>query len=107
MAIGRDVLLKIDVQGAATVRSKVPNAVFIFLMPGSMDEQIERLTHRQTETEEEQARRLAEAQKEVAQRELFEYVIVNRHGQVEEAVTCLHAIMQAEHCRTHPRIIHI
>ena len=100
-------LLKIDVQGAATVRSKVPEAIFIFLMPGSMEEQVERLTNRQTETEEERVRRLGEAQKELAQRELFEYVIVNRHGQVEEAVTYLHAIMQAEHCRTHPRTIHI
>ncbi len=107
IAIGRDVLLKIDVQGAATVRKRVPNAVFIFLMPGSTEEQIERLTNRQTETEEERVRRLAEAQKELAQRELFEYVIVNRHGQVEEAATCLHAIMQAEHCRTHSRVINI
>lgn len=107
IAIGRDVLLKIDVQGAATVRDKVPEAIFIFLMPGSTEEQIERLTNRQTETQQEQERRLAEAQKELAQRERFEYVIVNRHGQVEEAVTCLHAIMQAEHCRTHPRNINI
>ncbi len=107
LRIGRDVLLKIDVQGAATVRSKVSEAIFIFLMPASIQEQIERLTNRQTETEEEQARRLAEAKKELAQREQFEYVIVNRQGRIEEAVTHLHAIMQAEHCRTHPRYMKI
>src|SRR5437879_10814134 len=50
---GRDVLLKIDVQGAATVRSKVPQAIFIFLVPGSLDELAERLTQRDTETQEE------------------------------------------------------
>jgi len=107
LRIGRDVLLKIDVQGAATVRSKVTGAIFIFLMPGSMEEQVERLTNRQTETEEEQARRLAEANAELAQREQFEYCIVNRQGQIEEAVTYLHAIMQAEHCRTQSRNLNI
>ena len=105
LRIGRDVLLKIDVQGAATVRSKVEGAIFIFLMPGSMEEQVERLTNRQTETVKERARRLAEARAEVAQREQFEYCIINRQGQLEEAVTQLHAIMQAEHCRTKPRTL--
>ncbi|GAC1405520.1 MAG: guanylate kinase [Ktedonobacteraceae bacterium] len=103
LRMGHDVLLKIDVQGAATVRRKVAEAIFIFLMPGSTQEQVERLTSRQTETEEEQARRLAAARAELAQSEQFEYVIVNRQGQLEEAVTHLHAIMLAEHCRTKPR----
>lgn len=107
LRIGRDVLLKIDVQGAATVRSKVTGAIFIFLMPGSVEEQVERLTSRQTETAEEQARRLAEAQAELAQREQFEYCIVNRQGRIEEAVTHLHAIMLAEHCRTKPRHLNV
>ncbi len=107
LRIGRDVLLKIDVKGAATVRSKVEGAIFIFLMPGSAEEQVERLTHRQTETAEEQARRLAEARTEVAQIEQFEYCIVNRQGQVDAAVEQLHAIMQAEHCRTQPRQLRI
>ena len=107
LRIGRDVLLKIDVQGAATVRKNVAEAIFIFLMPGSAEEQVERLTNRQTETEEEQARRLAAARTELAQREEFEYCIVNRQGQIEEAVTYLHAIMLAEHCRTKPRYLNV
>ena len=107
LRVGRDVLLKIDVQGAATVRRKVADAIFIFLMPGSAEEQVERLTNRQTETEEEQVRRLAEARTELAQREEFEYCIVNRQGQIEEAVTHLHAIMLAEHCRTKPRYLNV
>src|SRR6266567_3758966 len=56
---GRDVLLKIDVQGAATVRRKVPQAIFIFLVPGSVEELAERLTTRQTETSVERQHRLA------------------------------------------------
>ncbi len=104
---GRDVLLKIDVQGAATVRKKVSGAIYIFLVPGSVEELVERLTNRQTETREERQRRLADAEHELAQREHYEYVVENRQGRLKEAVANLKAIMQAEHCRTHPRHVHM
>jgi guanylate kinase len=104
---GRDVLLKIDVQGAATVRKKLPGAIFIFLVPGSVEELVERLTNRQTETADERARRLADAQKELAERDHYDYVVENRQGHLEAAVACLRAIMLAEHCRTHPRYVSI
>jgi len=97
---GRDVLLKIDVQGAATVRAKIPNAIYLFLVPGSLEELNTRLVGRQTESEEERKRRLADAQYELAQREHYDYVIVNRQGQLEDAVEDLQAVMRAEHCRT-------
>jgi guanylate kinase len=96
---GRDVLLKIDVQGAATVRRKLPNAIFIFLVPGSIEELSTRLINRHTETPEEQRRRLTDAQNELAQRIYYDYIIVNRQGKLDEAVDNLRAIMQAEHCR--------
>lgn len=105
MQSGRDVLLKIDVQGAETIRHKVPGAIFIFLVPGSVEELTLRLNHRHTETEAEQQRRLADAQEELARRDQYDYVVVNRQGQLQEAVRCLRAIMLAEHCRTHPRIV--
>ncbi len=104
---GYDVLLKIDVQGAATVREKVPGAIFIFLVPGTIDELVERLTQRSTESEAERKRRLTDAQHELAQQEHYDYTIVNRQGQLDEAVNNLQAIMQAEHCRTRPRYVHI
>jgi guanylate kinase len=102
---GYDVLLKIDVQGAATVRAKVPGAVFIFLVPGTTDELVERLTKRHTETEAERTRRLSDAQHELAQQDHYDYVIVNRQGQLADAVNNLHAVMQAEHCRTRPSYV--
>jgi guanylate kinase len=102
---GRDVLLKIDVQGAATVRRKVPGAIYIFLVPGSVEELVERLTQRKTETEDEQLRRLTDARKELAQRDYYDYMVVNRQGHLQEAVEYLQAIMLAEHCRTHPRYV--
>ena len=104
---GRDVLLKIDVQGAATVREKVPGAIFIFLVPGSAEELAYRLTNRQTETEDERQRRLADAQIELAQQDRYDYIVKNRQGHLHEAVDCLRAIMLAEHCRAHPRIVHV
>ena len=107
MASGRDVLLKIDVQGAETIRHKVPGAIFIFLVPGSVEELAQRLNYRHTETVEEQQRRLADARIELAKRDQYEYVVVNRQGQLQEAVRCLRAIMLAEHCRTHPRVVNL
>ncbi|QBD82152.1 guanylate kinase [Ktedonosporobacter rubrisoli] len=104
---GRDVLLKIDVQGAATVRKKLPGATFIFLVPGSVEELVTRLNIRQTETESEVRRRLMDAQNELAQRDHYDYIIVNRQGQLQEAVERLRAIILAEHCRTHPRYVNI
>jgi guanylate kinase len=107
LSAGRDVLLKIDVKGAATIRSKVPEAVFIFLIPGSLEELAQRLTDRQTETEEELQRRLANAHKELAEQHWYDYLITNRQGHLQDAVDCLRAIMLAEHCRVHPRKIDV
>lgn len=103
----RDVLLKIDVQGAATVRSKLPQAIFIFLIPESVEELTLRLNERSTETQEQLERRLADAQSELAQKDWYDYLVVNRQGQPQEAVDYLRAIMLAEHCRTQPRHIDI
>ena len=83
---GRDVLLKIDVQGARTVRQKLPGAIYIFLVPGSIDELIDRLTNCQTETTAERERRLTDAEFELSQRKYYDYVIVNRQGELDEAV---------------------
>lgn len=103
LAAGRDVLLKIDVKGAATIRSKVPNAIFIFLIPGSLEELAQRLAARQTETEEELQRRLDDARAELAEQHWYDYVIYNQQGHLQKAVDYLRAIMMAEHCRVHPR----
>lgn len=104
---GRDVLLKIDVQGAATIRRKVPQAVFIFIVPSSLEELALRLKNRQTETDAERERRLADARLELAQKDWYDYVIVNRQNHLQEAVDQLRAVMLAEHARTHPRKIEL
>lgn len=102
---GQDVLLKIDVQGAATIRRLLPQAIFVFLHPGSSEELVHRLTTRSTETEEQLQRRRLDAERELAEQHWYDYLVFNHHGRLQEAVDDLRAIMRAEHCRVMPRQI--
>lgn len=102
---GRDVILKIDVQGAATVRRLAPEAVFIFMMPGSMQELRGRLAHRMTETSPEMELRLRTAQQELAQVGQFQYRVVNQDNCLDQAVAEIDAIITAEKCRVTPRLV--
>lgn len=104
---GRDVLLKIDVQGAATIRKKLPEAIFIFLVPGSFAELKKRLINRQTETPEQQRRRLEDARNELAQQSLYDYVIENRQDHLQAAVDQLRAIIEEAHRRSYPQHIEL
>jgi guanylate kinase len=94
LAAGRDVLLEVDVQGAASVRDVVPDAVLVFLRPPSEEELARRLRARGTESEPELERRLAEARREMAQAGRFDHVVVN--DQVERAVDEVLAIIDAK-----------
>jgi len=92
-----DVILKIDVQGALAVKAKVPDAVLIFFRPPSLDELERRLRARNTETEEQIARRLLDARNELAQMPHYNYSVVN--NEIDQAADDLRAILRAEHCR--------
>jgi guanylate kinase len=98
-AQGVDVILKIDVQGGRTVKRKMPDAVLIFLQPPSLAELERRLRGRATESEDDIARRLLNARREMAQRQHYDYAVTN--DSVEEAVDTIRAIIRAEHCRIH------
>ena len=104
-AAGKDVILKIDVQGAATVRQLAPAALFIFLLPGSLSELSQRLTQRQTETAAEAQLRLQTAQQELAQVSNYDYRVINHDGGLDQAVQDIAAIIAAEKCRVIPRVI--
>jgi guanylate kinase len=80
---GEDVVLKIDVQGAAQLRGKVPEAVFIFLLPPSVDELRERLRSRESESDESLSQRDADAVRELAEAGRYDHRVVN--DQVERA----------------------
>ena len=104
-AAGQDVILKIDVQGAATVRQLAPEALFIFLLPGSLAELAQRLTQRQTETAAEAQLRLQTAQQELAQVSHYDYRVINHDGGLTQAAAAIAAIIAAEKCRVTPRAI--
>lgn len=74
---GKDVVLVIDVQGAARVKEKIPEAYLIFIKPPSVEELVKRLQLRRTETKEEVSRRIARAEAEIALAEKYDYVVVN------------------------------
>jgi len=98
---GSDVVLKIEVQGALTVRSRVPDAILIFLAPPSWEELERRLRSRATDDEREVIRRLDIARAEMAIAVDYEYMVVN--DQIEDAVRSLSAIVLAERCRIQNR----
>ncbi len=102
---GKDVVLKIDVQGAETVRQLAPEALFIFLVPGSFEELARRLGRRKTETPEEADLRLQVAREELSQVSRYDYRVINRDGCLQRAVAEIEAIIVAEKCRVIPRVV--
>jgi len=105
MQSGLDVILRVDVQGAAKLRELNPDAVLIFLLPSSVGEWHERLNNRKTETEESMNIRMNKVKWELEYLKIFDYMVVNRHNQLEEAVETIVDILHAEHHRTNPRKI--
>jgi guanylate kinase len=105
LASGKDVIMRLDVQGAATVRRIVPDALLIFLMTASEEELIRRLKERKTESPEGLKRRIATAREEMKRLPEFDYVVVNRDGKLDEAVEQIMAIIIAEKCRVKQRRI--
>lgn len=95
----QDTIVKVDVQGAANIRKTLPQAVFIFLMPPSMEELITRLRHRHTESSFDLALRIKTAEEEIKQLPLFDYLVINQQGEIDLAVSDIKAIIAAEKCR--------
>lgn len=98
---GVDVILEIDVQGAAQIRQVLPEAVGIFILPPDLATLEARLRNRQTDSNEVIARRLAEAEAEIAQAFAFDYVVINRD--LIEAQAELFHIIRAQRARQKQR----
>ncbi len=103
LAAGQDVILTIDPQGAQTVRSKVEDAIFIFLAPESLDVLTRRVNGRGHDSPEQRALRMLNAEREMAELPKYDYVIINRDNHLDEAAAQLEAILWAEHSRVFPR----
>ena len=102
---GRDVVLRLDVQGAATIRRLVPDAVLIFLACESEAELAARLTARHTESKDALQTRLAVAREEMKRLGEFDYLVINRESRLDETVKTIVSIMHAEKCRVWQREI--
>jgi guanylate kinase len=107
LAKGKDVFVKLDVQGAATVRALVKNALMIFLAPPSIAELERRLRFRQSESVQTLRLRSEAAQGEMKAMDDFEYRVVNHNQRLDLAAFCIDAIVTAEKCRIPPRRVEI
>ncbi len=98
---GIDVLLDIEVQGAAKVRQRCPEALFIFIAPPSFEELSRRLHNRNTDTEEVIVGRLEKAKEELKEVPNYDYLVIN--DEVSNAVREIEAILTAAECRVDNR----
>jgi len=105
LAKGMDVIVKVDVQGAATIKKLLPQAVFIFLMPPSMEELERRLRQRRSEAGADLALRVRKAKEEMESLPLFDYVVISQQDKLDDAAAQIDAIVAAEKCRVKPRVI--
>jgi guanylate kinase len=96
---GKDVIMRIDVQGAATIRKLIPNAVTIFLTAEDEDELVRRLHERKTEDDDKLKMRVATARQELKRFVEFDYVVVNRENELDETVNKVLSIISAEKSR--------
>jgi guanylate kinase len=99
IAKGIDVILDIDTQGAKQIKSKYETAVFIFIMPPSLEILEERLRNRRSDDEAEIRKRMRRAHEEIRDYAMYDYIIVNRD--FDRALTELRSIVVAERCRMH------
>jgi guanylate kinase len=102
LAFGLDVIAGVDVQGAATLKRLFPDAVLIFISPGSIEETVRRMKHRDLDTEAQQQLRTELAASELQASKDFDYTVVNETGKLEEAASEVAKIIAAEKKRRAP-----
>jgi len=102
---GLDTVVKVDVQGAATIKQILPDALFIFLMPPSPEELANRLKQRYGSSSADLDVRLGKAQEEMESLPLFDYVVISYTDNLDLTVTEINAAVTAEKCRIKPRMV--
>lgn len=102
---GEDVILKVDVQGAETLKSKIPDAIFVFLVPTRIEDLVTRLKRRNADSHEALEVRLEKAEKEMNRVSMFDYRVVNSENNLARTADILRAIVTAERCRVNQRNI--
>jgi guanylate kinase len=105
LRLGNDLIMAPDVQGASTVRWKLPNAITVFLRPPSLEDLVPRLEARGTETADERQIRMATAEREMLRMSEYDYVVVNHSDRLDQAIADLKAIIGAERMRVCRRVV--
>jgi len=103
MEAGKEVIIEVEVQGALQVKERLPEAVFIFIVPPSRKALIERLKNRGTDSKSKIQKRVAKAEREYSLAYKYDYIVVN--DEVNNAADRIYAIIRAEHAKTE-RSIH-
>ncbi|MGB4594390.1 MAG: guanylate kinase [Anaerolineaceae bacterium] len=106
-ASGKDVIMRLDVQGAMTIRKLYPQAILIFLTASTAEEWIGRLQARRSETPEELGLRLKTAEQEFSLTRKFDYIVVNSDQHLDQTIADIQAIIKAEHLKTKPRKVRL
>lgn len=107
LASGQDVVMRVDVQGAESVRKLSEDALLIFITCESEDELERRLRERKTETADSLSLRIATARKELQRIEAFDYVILNQDFHLDDTVNKVSAIIEAEHLKVKQRKVEL
>jgi guanylate kinase len=104
---GVDTIVKVDVQGAATIKKIMSQAVCIFLVPPTLEALEKRLKRRRSECSQDLALRLARAKEEIESLPFFDYVITSYQNKLDEVVSLIDAIVAAEKCRVPHRTVEL
>lgn len=99
---GTDAIIKVDIQGAATIKENLPGACFVFITPPKIAELPDRLKRRNTESESERELRLKTAGSEFEKLSVFDYIVLNPEGEVDSAVEDVLTIIRAEKLKVKP-----
>ncbi len=102
---GKDVVLRLDVQGAQKIKKLYPQAILIFLIPSNEEEWFQRLGGRRTGHEKDMDTRIATVKNELNIAREFDYIVVNAHNKLQETIRVIEAIITAEHQKTRQRKI--
>lgn len=104
---GEDVVMRLDVQGAETIRDLCPDAILVFLTAHSEQEWLARLESRRSETDQELQLRIQTAQEEYQNLDLFDYIVTNQEGHLDRTLDVIQSIIEAEHHRVSPRKVEL
>lgn len=107
LASGEDVVMRLDFQGAQTVRNLCPDAILIFLTANTKEEWLQRLHDRRSESDEELAVRINTAKEEYDSLEIFDYIVNNEQTKLDKTLDVIESIIEAEHHRVHPRRVQL